>query len=71
MPMAEGKMPPAQAAASDHHHVCKWSTCAAYVIYRYGDCATIGKLSIIRSLLYAIYYIDPISKEIVQQRRCH
>ena len=27
--MAEGKTPPAQvAAASDHHHACKWSTCA-------------------------------------------
>ena len=27
-PMAEGKTPPAQVAASDRHHVCKWSTCA-------------------------------------------
>ena len=27
-PMAEGKTPPVQVAASDHHHVCKWSTCA-------------------------------------------
>ena len=28
VPTAEGKMPPAQVAASDHHHVCKRSTCA-------------------------------------------
>ena len=27
-PMAEGKTPPAQVAGRDHHHVCKWSTCA-------------------------------------------
>ena len=26
--VAEGKTPPAQVAASDHHHVCRWSTCA-------------------------------------------
>ena len=24
--MAEGKMPPAQVAASDLHHVCRWSS---------------------------------------------
>ena len=29
-PMAEGKTPPAQVAGSDHHHVCKWSTCAGW-----------------------------------------
>ena len=27
-PMAAGKMPPVQVVVSDHHHVCKWSTCA-------------------------------------------
>ena len=26
-PMAEGKTPPVQVAGSDHHHVCKSSTC--------------------------------------------
>ena len=30
VPMADGKMPPAQVAASDHHHVCKWSTIYIY-----------------------------------------
>ena len=28
--MAEGKMPPAQVASSDHHHVCNWSTCIGW-----------------------------------------
>ena len=30
-PMAEGKTPPVQVAGSDHHHVCKWSTCAGWL----------------------------------------
>ena len=29
--MAEGKMPPAQVAASDLHHVCRWSTCTGFM----------------------------------------
>ena len=28
--MAEGKRPPVQVAASDNHHVCKWSTCTGW-----------------------------------------
>ena len=28
-PKAEQKMPPAQVAVSDHHHMCKWSSCVA------------------------------------------
>ena len=29
--MAEGRTPPAQVAASDHHHVCKWSICLRWL----------------------------------------
>ena len=31
VPVAEGRTPPAQVAASDHHHVCKWSICLRWL----------------------------------------